>query len=232
MSTSTIQAGLLCLRMASQPPTRMMVSHFSSMTRSRVQQQLLQRQSPSASSSVLSKSVQQSLPRARFVSTTTSSTSSPNAVMPWAEYFRLRKSRRTWGTVAAIPTTIAGVMIGGGYFANLEASPNELIFGIEPIWVYSGAIVACVALGWLSGPMLGNALWKLRYRQVLGKVEHMDNVFLAHIKKKRVDPSRQSVNNPVPDYYGEKIGSMKNYRQWLRDQATYRRKATFGAPDL
>jgi hypothetical protein len=29
----------------------------------------------------------------------------------------------------------------------------------------------------------------------------------------------------VPDYYGEKIGSMKGYRQWLRDQATYRRKA-------
>lgn len=107
-----------------------------------------------------------------------------------------------------------------GYFANLEASPNELIFGVEPIWICtqhtsetavaaieliycwaastdSGAIVACVALGWLSGPMLGNALWKLRYRKILGKVEQMDNVFLNHIKKKRVDPSRQSVNNPV-----------------------------------
>lgn len=59
------------------------------------------------------------------------------------------------------------------------------------------AIIACVGVGWLSGPILGNALWRLAHRNVLGKVEQMDNVFLNHIKKKRVDPSRQSVNNPV-----------------------------------
>lgn len=34
--------------------------------------------------------------------------------MPWDDYFKLRKSRRTWGTVAAIPTTVTGVMLGGG----------------------------------------------------------------------------------------------------------------------
>ena len=34
--------------------------------------------------------------------------------MKWEDYFRLRKSRKTWGTVAAVPTSLAGVMIGGG----------------------------------------------------------------------------------------------------------------------
>jgi import inner membrane translocase subunit TIM23 len=48
--------------------------------------------------------------------------------------------------------------------------------------------------------------------------------FLQHIKKNRVDPSFQSFSNPVPDYYGEKIGSVKQYRQWLKDQRAYNKK--------
>ena len=73
--------------------------------------------------------------------------------------------------------------------------------------------------------------------------------------KNRVDPSRQSVSNPVPDYYCEKVGNLKQYRQWsvlvsliytltallilmlsfasssrrLRDQSAYKRKSTFGS---
>ena len=39
--------------------------------------------------------------------------------MPWEEYFKLRKSKRTWGTVAAIPTTITGVVVGGGAHTQL-----------------------------------------------------------------------------------------------------------------
>lgn len=52
--------------------------------------------------------------------------------------------------------------------------------------------------------------------------------FFTHIKRNRVDPSAQSYNNPVPDYYGEKIGSLKEYRQWLKDQRAYnKKKSTF-----
>lgn len=49
--------------------------------------------------------------------------------------------------------------------------------------------------------------------------------FLQHIKKNRVDPSFQSFSNPVPDYYGEKIGSIQQYKQWLKDQRAYNRKS-------
>ena len=48
--------------------------------------------------------------------------------------------------------------------------------------------------------------------------------FYQHIKRHRVDPSSQSVSNPVPDYYGEKIDSLKAYRQWLKDQRAFTRK--------
>lgn len=39
-----------------------------------------------------------------------------------------------------------------------------------------------------------------------------------------MDPSANSIANPVPDYYGEKIGSVQGYRQWLKDQRAYNRK--------
>lgn len=48
--------------------------------------------------------------------------------------------------------------------------------------------------------------------------------FYARIKKFRVDPSVSSMQNPVPDYYGEKIGSVTGYRRWLKDQRAFRLK--------
>lgn len=143
----------------------------------------------------------------RQASTSTASTSSavkaPGQVtMRWEDYFKLRRSRRTWGTVAAVPTTLAGVMFGGGYFANLETDPNSTILGLEPIYAYGIAVLGCVGLGWLSGPVLGNTLWRLSHRNVLSKMESMDNVFLRHVQNRRVDPSRQSVYVPVPSTGG------------------------------
>ncbi len=34
----------------------------------------------------------------------------------------------------------------------------------------------------------------------------MDRELFARIRRNRVDPSFQSVNNPAPDFYGEKVG--------------------------
>lgn len=48
--------------------------------------------------------------------------------------------------------------------------------------------------------------------------------FFDRIRRYRVDPSSNSIANPVPDYYGEKIGSVQGYRQWLKDQRAYNRK--------
>ncbi len=48
--------------------------------------------------------------------------------------------------------------------------------------------------------------------------------FYKRIKSHRVDPSTNSFQNPVPDYYGEKIGSVTDYRHWLKDQRAYNRK--------
>jgi len=44
--------------------------------------------------------------------------------------------------------------------------------------------------------------------------------------KYRADPASSSPQNPIPDYYGEKISSVKDYRRWRKDQKAFKLKKT------
>ncbi|GAA5910288.1 hypothetical protein JCM6882_003240 [Rhodosporidiobolus microsporus] len=146
----------------------------------------------------------------------------------WPTYLALRKSQRLYGLIASIPTTFIGFSVGAGYFATLESDPGQTIMGVEPVYAYAGATLGCVGLGWLAGPSVGNGIWRLVHRKVVTAMEAKDKDFFRHISRWRADPSRQSASNPSPDFYAEKVGSLHQYRTWLRDQNTFRRKATFG----
>ncbi|EMD38237.1 hypothetical protein CERSUDRAFT_113396 [Gelatoporia subvermispora B] len=145
--------------------------------------------------------------------------------LPWAEYLAIRKAKRRWETVMTIPFTIGGLMGGIAFFGSLEVDPTKPIFNIDPMYVYGFATLACAGLGYLIGPVVGSACWRMTHRRSMNLIEKRDREFYNRIVKNRGDPSAQSATNPVPDYYGEKIGSLHNYRQWLRDQAKFKRKA-------
>ncbi|GAA5956513.1 hypothetical protein JCM21900_000597 [Sporobolomyces salmonicolor] len=152
--------------------------------------------------------------------------------LDWPTYLSLRKSQRIYGLVASVPTTLIGFTAGAGYFATIESDPTDLILGLEPVYAYAAATLGCVGLGWLAGPVVGSAFWRLVHRRVAKAVEAKDKDFFAHISRKRADPTRASVSNPPPDYYAEKVGSLTGYRHWLRDQNVFMRKAAFGqGPD-
>ncbi|KAI0707955.1 Pam17-domain-containing protein [Earliella scabrosa] len=146
--------------------------------------------------------------------------------LPWQEYLSIRKLKRRWETAVTIPTTIGGFVGGISYFGNLEMDPSKPIFNIDPMFVYGAATLGCAGLGYLIGPVIGSSIWRLTHRRLMRLIERRDKEFHQHIVKNRVDPTAQSATNPVPDYYGEKIGSLHDYRQWLRDQAKFRRKAS------
>lgn len=73
------------------------------------------------------------------------------------------------------------------------------------------------ALGYLIGPTIGSALFSLTHPSVSrGKpapLEVMDRAFYDHIKANRASPEFQSVNNPAPDFYGEKVRSLP--KDWM-----------------
>ncbi|KAH8099577.1 mitochondrial import protein Pam17 [Cristinia sonorae] len=145
--------------------------------------------------------------------------------LPWGQYLTIRKNKRRWETIVTIPTTILGFTGGIMYFGSQEMDPTKPIFNIDPMVVYAVATLGCAGLGYLVGPVIGSYCWRLSHRRTMSLIEARDRQFHRHIVKNRADPTAQSATNPVPDYYGEKIGSISEYRQWLRDQAKYKKKA-------
>ncbi|KZS89962.1 mitochondrial import protein Pam17 [Sistotremastrum niveocremeum HHB9708] len=150
-----------------------------------------------------------------------------DASLTWPEYLAIRRAKRRWELATTIPATILGFGLGAAYFGSLEGDTTKPIMGIDPLWVYSGATLACGGFGYLIGPTIGSSIWRLTHRRTMTLIDARDREFHRRIVKNRVDPRSQSATNPVPDFYGEKIGSLHQYRQWLRDQARYRRKAAW-----
>ena len=82
-------------------------------------------------------------PIARYASASTppsSSSSRPSSSqgltplpLTWPDYLSFRRERRMWSTLTTVPTTFAGLFLGGGYFASIEADPSQLIMGLEPM---------------------------------------------------------------------------------------------------
>ncbi|KAH8827525.1 mitochondrial import protein Pam17-domain-containing protein [Flagelloscypha sp. PMI_526] len=163
----------------------------------------------------------------------------------WPEYLAIRKKRRLWQTVATVPAAVAGLMGGALYFGSLETDPTKMIWGIDPFFFYGFCTVGTMGLGAVIGPSIGNGLWRLSHRRLGKLIDARDRDFFLRIQRNRVDASLQSPTKPIPDYYGtpltfslqpslhltgslwsgEKIGSIKDYRQWLRDQRKYRKRA-------
>ena len=87
------------------------------------------------------------------------------------------------------------------------------------------ATFAAVLVGWLIGPFFGNAVWRVVKGKSAGvEFTAKEKAFFERIKRHRVNPQGASTNNPVPDYYGEKVGSVGGYRRWLKDQRAFNRK--------
>jgi len=146
-------------------------------------------------------------------------------LLDWNTFFKLRASRRRYSLVSSILTSMASTAAGIQVLStqDLEALGSQ-VMGLDPFVVLGLATAVCGAAGWLVGPFLGNAIWGLSYRRLKNGVAVKEKEFYDRIKRYRVDPSSNSLSNPVPDYYGEKIGSVQGYRQWLKDQRAYNRK--------
>ena len=80
----------------------------------------------------------------------------------------------------------------------------------------------------MAGPVLGDALFKVMNQKYVRAMDTRDKDFYDHIKRNRSSARLNSIRNPVPDYYGEKINSVSDYRSWLRKQREHYRKGVFG----
>ncbi|CAG8489324.1 9963_t:CDS:2 [Diversispora eburnea] len=150
----------------------------------------------------------------------------PDGKLTWNDYFALRRRRRLSERIITIPTTIGGFGLSIGYVATREFDPTPIL-GQEPFLIYGIGTILCGFTGLLVGPIVGSSIWKLFHREEVKLMEQRDREFFEHVKKNRADPSLHTLRNPAPDYYGEKIKSVQDYRKWLRKQREIVRKGTF-----
>ncbi|KAI9842451.1 MAG: TIM23 complex component [Sclerophora amabilis] len=145
--------------------------------------------------------------------------------LDWDTFFKLRKSRRRFNLVASAGTS-AGTIVAGLYvLAQQDLDPLSVtLFGLDPMLLFGLTIAGFGTVGWLAGPFLGGAMFRLLNKRFSSQIAVKEKEFYDRIKRYRVDPSSQSLSNPVPDYYGEKISSVGGYRQWMKDQRAYNKK--------
>ncbi|CAG8461015.1 16833_t:CDS:2 [Funneliformis caledonium] len=146
--------------------------------------------------------------------------------LTWNEYFALRRKRRLTERFVTVPTTIGGFGFSFAYVASREFDPTPIL-GQDPFVIYGIGTLVCGITGLLMGPVIGSSIWKLFHRKQVKLMEHCDREFYKHVQKNRADPSLHSLRNPAPDYYGEKVKSVADYRKWLRKQREIERKGTF-----
>lgn len=145
--------------------------------------------------------------------------------MNWVDFFKLRKQSQRINILTSSFTGFAGAFATLTYLGNVEIDVEKPIMGIDPFMVMGGVVLLGGVAGYVVGPFLGTHLFNLLNKNLLVQFRAKDLLFLQRIKKYRVDPSSQSFSNPVPDYYGERIYSLENYKQWLRDCNAFRRKS-------
>ena len=162
----------------------------------------------------------------RHATTTAPSQPQPHSPLNWNNFFGLRTTRRYYSLTSSLIGLLATTT---GTFYFLTSFPDQSdyvvkLIPMDPVISMGIAMTAAMFTGWLLGPIFGNAIWRLLYRKRLPEFTSKERAFFERIKKHRVNPAGASTNNPVPDFYGEKIGSVQGYRRWLKDQRAFNRK--------
>ncbi|KAI9245319.1 mitochondrial import protein Pam17 [Sporodiniella umbellata] len=151
-----------------------------------------------------------------------------NTIPTWDHYFQLRKKKRVYEIFSSFAGAAASGLGASAYFLQLQIDPLSKILAMDPIMASGLGIVTAGVGGFLAGPLLGAGLFKVMNNKVVHDMDIRDKVFFEHIKNNRADARLNSIRNPVPDYYGEKIKSVRDYRSWLRKQREHYRKGAFG----
>ncbi|KAK4890011.1 TIM23 complex component [Elasticomyces elasticus] len=164
---------------------------------------------------------------ASSATSTAASTGPPADVLTWDRFFAVRRRKRYINLAVSIVTAGATVVVVGPLLAQQDIDTwGAQISGIDPMFVLGISTLTVAAGGWLCGPSLGSAMfgvWAAR-RGWAKAIQGKEKSFYRRIQKYRADPSSSSPQNPIPDYYGEKVASVKDYRRWLKDQRAFKLK--------
>ncbi len=92
---------------------------------------------------------------------------SPSTLHPltWNAYLSLRKTRRRYNLASSVFTSLCTTTGAMSVLSELNLERIN-IFGLDPILILGLSTVGSGGLGWLFGPFIGNAVFRLVHRRV------------------------------------------------------------------
>lgn len=186
LSRATLRPSKLCLfapSKAAQHTTKRTVSS----TRSSV---LSQKTSQSASLSHPSKTA---FARCASTSTSTNSTTPANtsasptgqSTLTWNEYLKLRRTRRYVNLGASIFSGAGSIVAATPLIAEFEIETiGAQLTGLDPMFVIGGSLMGIGGVGWLMGPFLGTAIFKIWKSSVATEFTRVRHLFQSVEKVK------------------------------------------------
>ncbi|ODQ82796.1 hypothetical protein BABINDRAFT_164533 [Babjeviella inositovora NRRL Y-12698] len=146
--------------------------------------------------------------------------------LTWNEYFQKKKERSWINTSSGITTSFLSTTAAWAYISTVTIDPTLTMFGMDPLMALFGGMMLSTATGYMVGAsIIGDLVFSLKNRAHMPEFVNKEKIFLERIIKNRPDPSKSNVANPVPDYYGEKIFCLKDYKKWLKDCNTYKTRS-------
>ncbi|KAK3829682.1 MAG: mitochondrial import protein Pam17 [Linnemannia gamsii] len=147
--------------------------------------------------------------------------------MDWNTYFTLRGTRRLYERIFMVPSTLLGLFGGGYFFAQQAFDPTISILRMDQVLVYGLGTIGSGLFGLALGPVVGNVIFRVAHANARPLVDKMDREFFRRVVLNRANPTGNPLAHPIPDFYGEKIMSVSDYRSWLRKQREYHRKIMY-----
>eukprot|EP00731_Ephydatia_muelleri_P030710 Em0022g224a len=150
-------------------------------------------------------------------------------MMPFQQYRKLKQTLKVKARLAGIPAGLLGMTTSSAVNISLnprmfEMTPEEIkpILGMDPILFAVLCGMGSGVVGYMVGANLFLKLWALIYRKDQQKLKERDDDFLRRLQKHRFS----EFNKYDDDYYGEKVVTPSDYRQWVRQQQKKRKDAT------
>jgi len=174
----------------------------------------------------------------------------------WDEYFQFKRRRVLIQRGVGIPLAFGGLAGTFLYASTLELD-GQPIMGMDPmVLLVAGSLTATIA-GFFVGTLGTGIAWRFIYAKKIKAVDKMDKEFFERIARlrcgapnfllcvwvcdshmiiivlvivNRAQPNPLVLNNPPPDYYGEKIKSVSEFRDWIRKQREYAKRHSATKP--
>nr|KAJ3418850.1 TIM23 complex component [Polyrhizophydium stewartii] len=153
----------------------------------------------------------------------------PVADLNWTSFFALRKSRRNTERAVGGLAGAVGLFAGTYYFMFVaEFDPYDTFMGLDPSFPYMTAAMGVGVVSFAVGNLVARSLWRFtRNPPLLRAFDAKEKEFHKHIVRHRpvnlpqfAGQSGTRLPTP-PDYYGEKIFSLADYRKWIRRQRRF-----------